>query len=253
MISDKIKLMVWLFMTGCCIGSFMNVVIYRVPQKLLLGGRSFCPGCYQLIHWYDNIPIVSFMILKGKCRACGCSIPGSYLLTELWMGVAAVCIYLRFGLNKEMAMVLITTAVLNGIAVIDAKTMKIPNCMVIALLVVAAGSFLIDPGLLRTGRVYGCFAVSLPMYLMNVVIPGSFGGGDIKMMAACGLLLGVSGTILAGFISILAAGGYAVYLLSLGKIKREEHLAFGPFLAAGVWISMMYGKPMIIWYQQFYN
>lgn len=142
-------------------------------------------------------------------------------------------------------------AILALIAAEDLRTMRIPNRMTAAMLIPAVLSCAAEPELLIARRVIGCGAVSLPMFALTLAIPGSFGGGDIKLMAVCGLLLGIPRIFAAAFIAVVTGGGYAVWLLATGRAGRREQFAFGPFLAVGVMTALLYGTELLEWYLTF--
>ena len=240
-----------LFLFGSCIGSFLNVVIFRVPLEISVAkGRSFCPGCQKTLRPLDMIPVFSYLFLRGRCHTCKMNISRRYPIVETLMGLAALFIYIRGGFTVTAGIWFVASSVLLAVAFIDFDTMIIPNGLVLALLLPAvAAAFCIDrPTLLS--RVIGFLAVSLPMFLLTIAIPDSFGGGDVKLMAVCGFLLGWQNTLLAGFIALLLGGGYGVILLIRSRDNRKSHFAFGPYLCVGVFISMLYGDSIVNWYLQ---
>lgn len=134
------------------------------------------------------------------------------------------------------------------IAVTDVETLRIPNRMTAALLIPVLLSCAAEPELTPLNRVLGGLAVSLPMGIMVLAIPQSFGGGDIKLMAVCGLLLGTPRILAAAFLAVVTGGGYAIWLLVKRRAGRGDHFAFGPFLAAGVMAALLYGTDLLSWY-----
>lgn len=135
---------------------------------------------------------------------------------------------------------------------IDIKYMKIPNWVVCCLSVPVALSALCQPEIGWVERLAGSACVSIPMGVMSHALPGSFGGGDVKLMAVCGLLLGVQGILLAAWIGVVAGGVVAFALLMSGRQKPGGHMAFGPYLALGIWISLRYGEQVLGWYHGLY-
>ena len=129
--------------------------------------------------------------------------------------------------------------------------MHIPDRMTAALLIPAVLSLGAESGISLFSRALGGAAVSFPMFLMTLAVPGSFGGGDIKLMAVCGLILGWPRIAAAGFLSVVTGGCYAIWLLATRRAGRSDHFAFGPFLAVGVVLSLLYGDQLLAWYLGF--
>lgn len=140
-------------------------------------------------------------------------------------------------------------SVLIRIAFIDLATLKIPDRWNLALLLAGIISIPLRPDILPADRLAGIFAVSLPMLLMDFLIPGGFGGGDIKLMAAAGLFLGWKGVLLAGCLAVGAAGIYGTILLIIGKAGKEDCFAFAPFLCGGLAVTALAGEKMLMWLQ----
>lgn len=238
-----------IFIYGACIGSFLNVVIYRVPNEISFAkGRSYCPKCNTQIRNCDLIPIASYLNLKGRCRSCKDKISSRYPLVELFTGLIAVMIFLIKGFTLISIIIFIVSAILIAITMIDFDTLTIPNGLVISIIPCAVFMMLIQKDVTVISRLIGFFSASVPMLLLNQLIPDSFGGGDVKLIAVCGFLLGWKNTLLAMFIAILIGGMYAVYLLASGKSKRGAHIAFGPYICVGVYVAMLYGNEIIALY-----
>lgn len=237
------------FFTGISIGSFLNVVIYRLPQKISVAqGRSYCPECNTVIKSYDLIPVLSYFILKGKCRSCSCEISPRYPRIENLTGLLYLLIFIVHGLTLDTLVYFAFTAILIAITFIDFDTMTIPDSLNIGILVVAVVAFFILDDVDYMSKLLGFLVASLPMFVIAVCVPGAFGGGDIKMMAAGGLLLGMASTMVATFIAVLCGGGYALYLIKTRDIKKETHMAFGPFLCIGCYIACLCGPELANWY-----
>lgn len=228
------------FLLGAALFSFMNVVAWRLPRgKNPLTGRSFCPQCGAALTAGDLVPVFSWLFLRGRCRHCRAPIPVRYLLVELLGGVLALGCRWRFGtaytlgeglfgMRWQGLLALALCGVLLSIALIDAETQLIPNRLNAAVAVLAVLNLLL------------CLA-----------IPGAFGGGDIKLMAAAGLFLGWQHTLLAMFFGILGGGFYGMYLLAARKADKKDHFAFGPFLCVGIVLALLFGDPVLAWYCRF--
>ncbi len=245
---DKIYfvLYVYAFIIGMVIASFINVVIYRVPNQISVAkGRSFCPNCHHTLNFLDLFPLISWILLRGKCRYCGCSISKRYPLIEMVGGYLAVLCFYRFDLTWMTIISFAISMILLAITMIDFDTMTIPNGLTISLMIPTIMVFILQPEYSLINRIIGMLSISLGMILFILLVPGSFGGGDVKLMFVAGFMLGWQNTLLATFIGILIAGVYAIYLLSTKKNKRSDHIAFGPYLSIGIFISLLYGSQMI--------
>ena len=223
------------FLLGAALFSFMNVVAWRLPRGMdPLKGRSVCPQCGHTLGAPDLVPVFSWLFLRGRCRHCGAHIPARYLLVELLGGVLALAV----------------CGILLSVSLIDAETQTIPDRLNLALAVCGAVSVLLSPADWLP-HIIGALCVSVPMFLLCLVIDGAFGGGDIKLMAAAGLFLGWQNTLLAMFFGIVFGGIYGIYLLAAKKAGKKDHFAFGPFLCAGIVIAILFGGPVLEWYCAF--
>lgn len=256
----------FVFILGVCIGSFLNVVIYRVPNGLdFVHGRSFCPKCGHKLAARDLVPIFSFVVLGGKCRYCKEKISFRYPLIEALCGCLFLWCVWEFDFTLSALAACITAAILLAVAMIDWDTMTIPDGLIIALAAPCLLS-LFTPGPDIWSRIIGTFAVSVPLLLMALLISGSFGWGDVMLMGVCGFLLGWQRILLAFFIGVVLGGLAGIFILlkkkdaapadngGQEKTAQEEeeekhpHMPFGPYLAVGVFISMLYGERLISWY-----
>lgn len=250
------------FLLGAALFSFMNVVAWRLPRGMdPLKGRSVCPQCGHTLGAPDLVPVFSWLFLRGRCRHCGAHIPARYLLVELLGGVLALGCTWRygaayalpgglFGMSWAALLALAVCGILLSVSLIDAETQIIPDRLNLALAVCGAVSVLLAPADWLP-HIIGALCVSVPMFLLCLVIDGAFGGGDIKLMAAAGLFLGWQNTLLAMFFGIVFGGIYGIYLLAAKKAGKKDHFAFGPFLCAGIVIAMLFGGPVLEWYCAF--
>ena len=250
------------FLLGAALFSFMNVVAWRLPRGMdPLKGRSVCPQCGHTLGAPDLVPVFSWLFLRGRCRHCGAHIPARYLLVELLGGVLALGCTWRygaayalpgglFGMSWAALLALAVCGILLSVSLIDAETQTIPDRLNLALAVCGAVSVLLSPADWLP-HIIGALCVSVPMFLLCLVIDGAFGGGDIKLMAAAGLFLGWQNTLLAMFFGIVFGGMYGIYLLAAKKAGKKDHFAFGPFLCAGIVIAMLFGGPVLEWYCAF--
>ena len=236
-----------IFLYGIVIGSFLNVCIYRIPaHESIVRVRSHCMGCGYQLRWYDLIPLFSWVFLRGRCRKCKQQISVQYPLVELLNGVLWCLIYWEYGFSVEALLYAFLFSALIVLSVIDFRTYEIPpgiNLWILAL------------GLIRVATDYvgwfdyliGFFAVSAFLYLIYRITRGrGIGGGDIKLMAVCGLLLGWQLIVLAFVLGCIV--GSVIHLLRM-KISGQGHvLAFGPYLSIGVMLSVLCGRQMLVWY-----
>jgi leader peptidase (prepilin peptidase)/N-methyltransferase len=243
-----------LFVYGLLIGSFLNVCIWRIPRGERLGSLpSHCTSCGARIGWYDLLPVVSYLTLRGRCRRCKAPISVRYPLIELLNGTLYLLIILADERVKTgglptigSLMLCLLTSVLIVISGIDFETYEIPprlNAIVLLLGVIAT---LMDTGKLIE-HLLGFICISGFLYLLYLLSKGrAIGGGDVKLMAAAGLYLGWKYITLAFFIGCIL--GSILHLLRMKIAKAEHMLAMGPYLSMGIYISALYGRELIDWY-----
>lgn len=242
-----ILLYVIVFLFGITIGSFLNVCIYRIPAKEdIVKMRSHCMNCGYQLKWYDLIPLFSYMVLGGKCRKCKQRISVQYPLIEGLNGVLWLLVFSAFGWSIDTLLYCLLFSGLITLSVIDFRTYEIP---------LGINLFILALGLIRVITDYtnwldyaiGSLSVSAFLYLIFLITKGrGIGGGDIKLMAVCGLLLGWRKIILAFVLGCII--GSIVHLTRMKLTKTDHVLAMGPYLAVGVMISVLWGERMIQWY-----
>ena len=238
----KMFLYVWFFILGAVIGSFFQVCKDRLPLGLdIVKGRSFCFDCLHPLQWFDLIPIVSYVMLKGRCRYCHHRISLFYPIFEMMSGFLLVLlVYYESQMIKAILLFLLIMDFIT-ISLIDRQWQIIPDFTLLLEAVLTIGLiFYIDVPFYE--RIIGMFIISLPMFLMNQWVIESFGGGDIKLMFISGFLLGYVHILLAFCIAVIVGGLYAGYLLIRQKAHRHSHIAFGGFLCLGILVSLFYGE-----------
>lgn len=246
-------LTVLIFILGSCIFSFLNVVIYRLPRKLdFVTGRSMCPSCGHMLGAMDMIPVFGWVFLKGKCRYCGGKVSARYPAVELLGGALGVLCLHYYGMNPGAIVAFAFLCILTVVSFVDLDTMEIPFPLVVAAALTGVLSCLFFPEISLAERGIGILCVSLPLYLLTLLIPGAFGGGDIKLMAACGIFLGWKLNLLALFFAVMGGGIYGIWLLATKRKGKKDHFAFGPFLCAGIAAAMFAGKNILDWYLGFF-
>lgn len=232
---------------GIVIGSFLNVCIYRIPkEESIVVNRSHCMECGEQIKWYDLIPLVSYLILGGKCRNCKTKISIQYPLIEFINGLGYAIIVLFNGVNLVSALYCLCASALLALSVIDWRTFEIPVAFNIFIGILGIIRLLTDIEHWHT-YVIGFISVSGFLYLIYLITKGrGIGGGDIKLMAVAGLLVGWKNIILSlGLGCVLGS----VIHVALMKIQNKDRmLAFGPYLSLGIYLSMICGEELISWY-----
>ena len=234
------------FIYGMCTGSFLNVVIYRLPKGIsVISGRSSCRDCGSQLKAYELLPVISYALLRGKCAHCGSSISLRYPVVELISGLAAAASYLAYGISVRALLLFMIAAILIAVAFIDMDTMTIPDSLVVSAVPISLILVLMDSALTLASAAAGSLSVSFFMIVMNRIVPDSFGGGDIKLMAVCGFFLGWQNALLSFFIAVFTGGTFAVWLIASRRSGRGSHMAFGPFLCLGIFVSMIMGTRIV--------
>jgi leader peptidase (prepilin peptidase) / N-methyltransferase len=248
----QIPIYVVFFIFGSILGSFYNVVIYRLPRKeSIVIGSSHCPRCNTPIKPYDLIPILSYFILGGKCRSCKKSYSFRYPLIEFVTGLLFAFTYHVLGFSWLTLIGVILVSILLIITLIDIDTMEIYDTFQVILFVLAA-VFITQSSLPLGDHLIGFFIISVPFYII-ALITGGMGGGDIKLIAMGGLLLGWKATLIAFFIASITGGIVAILLVLLKQQGRKSLIAFGPYLCLGIYIAFLYGNTIFDWYLRFFN
>ena len=229
---------------GLCIGSFLNVCIYRIPLKQdIVKLSSHCMNCGRKLKWYELIPVVSFLIQGGRCRSCKIKLSVQYPIIELLNGLLYLLIYCIYGLSVKTAILCALASVLIVISVVDFRTYEIPiGCNIFILILGILNVFSDLPHMSK--YVIGFFAVSLVLYLLWLLSKGrAIGGGDIKFLAAAGLLLGWQNITLAFLLGCII--GSVIHIIRMKVHNADRTLAFGPYLSVGVFIAAVYGDKLI--------
>jgi leader peptidase (prepilin peptidase)/N-methyltransferase len=242
------------FIFGLCIGSFLNVCIYRLPEsKSIVHPRSMCPNCGALIRFYDNIPVLSYVALRAKCRYCETSISFRYPVIELMSGIFAVGVFLKYGITFEAAIYYAFVAALLVITFIDIDHQIIPDVITLpGIPIFFAASFAL-PEITAVESILGIligggslFSVAWLYHLLTK--KEGMGGGDIKLLAMMGAIIGWPGVLFTIFVA--SAVGTVSGMLLMLKNRKTMKLAipFGPFLAIGATAYILFGPQLIAWY-----
>ncbi|XCP84542.1 prepilin peptidase [Roseburia hominis] len=233
---------------GICIFSFLSRIIYRLVFHIDFTKRMRCPVCGQKLSITDMIPVLSFLIHRGKCRYCKAKISRKSILIELLGGaIGFLCVFV-FGWSLRALAAFVFFAVLTVVAFVDMETKEIPNGLVVIAEVVGALSILFFPEIPILDRGIGIVCVSVPMLAFTCAVPGTFGGGDIKLMAACGVFLGWKYSLLAIVLALALAGIYCGILLVIRKGGRKTQISFGAFICLGILVAFLWGEWILKWY-----
>jgi leader peptidase (prepilin peptidase)/N-methyltransferase len=243
---------IFTFLMGLCIGSFLNVCIYRLPaSKSIVHPRSMCPNCETLIPWYDNIPIFSYLLLMGRCRHCRIKFSARYPIVELLGGLFALGTYLKFGLSFETLIYYILV-----VTFIDLDHRIIPDVISLpGIPIFFAASFALPAITYKDallGILIGGGSLFLVAWLYSLLTKKEgMGGGDIKLLAMMGAIVGWQGVFFTIFVASLVGtlAGLAVMLKSRQGTKLA--VPFGPFLSIGAITYIFFGTQLINWYFNF--
>jgi leader peptidase (prepilin peptidase)/N-methyltransferase len=239
---------------GLIIGSFVGVVVDRLPRKeSIVSPPSHCVACAAPIRAYDNIPVVSYALLRGRCRACGAHIPPRDAILELLTGVLFVLLAWRLASVWELPAYCVLAASFVAISAIDIEHLRIPSPLVystgalgVPLLVLAAAGTHHFSGLLSA--LFGGAGAYAVFFALFFAVPKGIGFGDVRLAGLCGGFLGFFGyrEVIVGFlVSFIVAGVPAAILLAMRKVQRRTQIPFGPFLAAGTIITVLFGTPLV--------
>jgi leader peptidase (prepilin peptidase)/N-methyltransferase len=260
---------------GLVVGSFLNVCIVRIPRgRSIATPPSHCPRCHTPIKFYDNIPVISFLLLRGKCRGCGEPISWRYPLVELMNGLFYVWIVSEFGVHGEALLLMALCSSLIVITFIDFDHQIIPDVISLPgmLIGLALAPFfmtaLADPLPFHLDRLLphtGPYPTALLNSFIGLILGGgplfaigwiweklrhveAMGGGDVKLMGMVGSFLGWKGALLTIMLGALTGSVVGVLLIVLKRHKMEKVIPFGPFLALGAIMTTFYGQDIMSWY-----
>lgn len=260
---------------GAFVGSFLNVVVYRVPLgRSVVSPGSACGACGHAIRWYDNIPVLSWLVLRGHCRDCGAGIAARYPLVEIGTAVLLGTVAWRFvpEITAATATAEVVAAVLQtvafaylaaislALAIIDIEVHRLPNALVLPAYPV--GFALLGTVAVLTGEwgsfftaVVAAIAFALIYAIPAFAAPGSMGMGDVKLAGVLGLFLGSLGVAptFVGLVAGFLLGGLAGVVLIVRGRGRKTKLALGPWMLAGAWIGILVGEPLAATYLGLYG
>ena len=235
---------VTLFIFGLSIGSFANVCIYRLPKKLsVVSPVSYCTACLVPIRPLDNIPIISYLVLRGRCRDCNNNISVIYPVIEIITALLLLAGFFKFGLTFDFLVYFVLAPTLVIITVVDIKHQIIPDIITLPGLALglAAGSYSIGYANSFMGFLLGCGL----FYLLAILSNGGIGGGDIKYIAAAGAFVGWQKVLLIIFISAVLGTFVSLFQIGFQKKTRKNIIPFGPLLSVATLITLFYGNLLI--------
>lgn len=259
-------LIIFAFLLGTAIGSFLNVVAIRLPKRrkfLQLEQRSKCPNCRHILHAPDLVPIFSFIFLRGRCRYCHKRISPQYVLLELITGITFGLIVWQYGISGTTLVGLVGTSFFIALGTIDASLKIVPDALslpaivtvlIVNILVISNfGTNSLSSIMLRSlgGLLLGAVIGSLWFWLQWLVSRGKWvGTGDIRLGALLGVFLGLPLTLVALFLAYITGSIWAVILLARRKVRLKSSIPFGAFLALAGIITFIFGPAVVSWYQR---
>jgi leader peptidase (prepilin peptidase) / N-methyltransferase len=242
----------YLIFLGLILGSFFNVVGLRVPKgESIVKPRSHCPSCKRTLTAWELIPVVSYVVQGGKCRGCSCKISLVYPLIELATAILFTISPLLVGWSKELVISWTLISLLVIIVVSDIHYMIIPDKVLLFFAVIFIIERIFIPLDLWWDSLVGAIIGLSLLLLIAFVSKGGMGGGDIKLFALLGFVLGGKMVLLAFFFSTLYGTIFGLMGMAIGKVRRGEPMPFGPYIAMGTLTVYYFGQTIIDWYKQF--
>lgn len=242
------------FIFGAVVGSFLNVCICRMPHnESVVTPPSHCPACNYRIRWYDNIPLFSYLLLRGKCRGCGTHISLQYPIVELLNGLLTLALFLRFGLSIPFAVLFLFSSALVVITFIDIEHQIIPDEISLSGIVLGFAASFFIPGFSWLNSLLGILLGGGSLLFVAYVYQWltrkeGMGGGDIKLLAMMGAFLGWKAIPFIIFTSSLTGSVLGISIMLLQKKDSKLAIPFGPYLAFGALLYVFYGPRLIHWY-----
>ena len=251
MLLNDIIFYLYIFFVSACFGSFINVVVDRIisGKKMTMTERSHCCDCGHVLSFFDLIPIVSYILLRGKCKYCKAKFGMSYLMVEILFAFIGLFLFFYYGLTSAFILRYILFILLYIIFQVDLKTMEIPIQCNIGILILAILNCVVFNNITFLDMILGAFSISGLLFIIYKVKPGSFGGGDIKLFFTAGAFLGLGNIFVAFILSLISC----LIFIIVNKSKKNTQIAFGPYISLGVFISSIWGSTIIINYLQLFG
>jgi len=243
---NMLTMQIIVFMLGLSIGSFLNVCIYRIPEgKSIAYPASHCPNCKHNLNAIDLIPLLGYVINKGKCRYCSTKISIQYPIVELITGIVFIMLFNKFFISLEFAKFAVLASLLIAITVVDLERQEIPDELIVFGLI---AGLLYNLYHIKTDMIPGIlgFLAGGGLFLLIAIISnGAMGGGDIKLMAVLGLFFGWKLVLLIAFISFVIGAVISIALMAAKTKGLKDNIPFGPFIALSAFIVMFYGTQIL--------
>jgi leader peptidase (prepilin peptidase)/N-methyltransferase len=239
---------------GVIVGSFLNVVIVRLPSsESLVLPRSRCRACGTELHWFDNIPVLSFLALRGRCRACRAPIAWRYPIVEALTGVLFTLAAWRSTSVTDLLVAWLFLSAMVALAAIDLEHQILPDRITLPGIGVGVLTSFLGTRVSGLDALLGILVGGGILFAVIVLSGGGMGGGDMKLGAMIGAFLGYKLALLALFLAVIVGGAVALVLLSTGIRKRKDAIPFGPFLAIASAVAMLWGEGFVAWYLSMFS
>ena len=252
-------IIILIIVIGLIIGSFLNVCIYRLQKHVSISKpRSYCPNCKHQLKIWENIPVLSFLLLRGKCSNCKIRISLRYPLVEILTALVFVVIYYYFDITIETFSLMAFFSIVIIITFIDIDVQLIPNNLLIISILPIFVFIFINQSSLYLSHIIGAILLALLFLIIGyfgklIYKVDSMGMGDVKYAAVIGLLLGWEKGILAFIIAFFSAAAIIVIVSMFKKLSRKQRIPFGPFLSIGCFVAFFWGTNILNWYLGFYR
>ena len=245
-------------LAGAMVGSFLNVCIYRIPQeRSVLKPGSACPKCGDPIRFYDNIPVLGYFFLKGKCRSCHQKISLQYPLVELISTFVTIFIYVSYGFSFQAFVYIIFVYLLIVVTFIDLQQMIIPDILVLLLILTGITNLFNNGNAIEWKEpIVGLFLYGGFLYLIGeagklILNKDAMGLGDVKLGAAVGLFLGWKMSLVSLFLAFVSGSVIGISGMAMGSITRGQQIPFGPYIALGTVMTLFFGESILNLYLGF--
>lgn len=246
-----------IFILGIIIGSFLNVCIYRIPRgESIVFPTSHCTYCSTPLKWYDLIPVLSYIFLRGKCRYCRGDISPQYPIIEFLNGIIYAILFYYLGLSLDFLYFSIIISILLVISIIDYYHQIIPDNLLVLIIIITvlyriAAYFIYGISISLSDSIIGFITAGLLFTIIALVSNGGMGGGDIKLIAILGFILGLKKITLNILLSFIIGAVVSLLLLISGKKSRKDAIPFGPFINISFLFSVLWGESIIMLYIKF--
>ncbi|MCF8009133.1 MAG: prepilin peptidase [Halanaerobiales bacterium] len=238
-----------IFITGLIIGSFLNVVIHRLPlKKSIVFPSSHCPNCEAKLKYYDLIPVLSYIFIKGKCRYCAQKISLQYPIVETLTALLFLLTFLKYGLTSEFIIFILLISILIVVSFIDIKYQIIPNEITFIFIPLGLILSLLFNHISFVNSLLGLVIPAGLLLLIAFIYKKGMGLGDVKLIGMIGVFIGWRYALVSIFIGALFGSLYGIYMMVIGNMDRKTKIPFGPFISLGAVIMILYGNLLIGWY-----